>query len=183
MRAALKMHETYIYDVVNPPDLAGVQIKHFRNPYPMFTDTNNLSLVSFVSYDGVGILIPGDLERAGWEAMIEGADFRECLNAVTVFIASHHGRESGYCAKVFDYCSPEVIVLSDKGIQHETQEHCYDQHATGIQWGANGTFSSRYVLTTRSDGHIRVTKTTGSQGRVQAYGSQLPDVLRTAASF
>jgi len=183
MRAALKMHETYIEPIVNPPDLAGVQIRHFCNPYPRFTTTNDLSLVSFVLYDGIGIVFPGDLEKAGWEALLEVPDFRAWLNVVTIFIASHHGRESGYCAEVFDYCSPQIVILSDKEIQHETQRHCYDEHATGIQWTSNTSVSTRYVLTTRKDGHIRINKNLGSVYRVTSYGSQPPDFLGAAAAF
>jgi beta-lactamase superfamily II metal-dependent hydrolase len=177
------MHETYIEPIVNPPDLAGVQIRHFCNPYPRFTTTNDLSLVSFVLYDGIGIVFPGDLEKAGWEALLEVPDFRAWLNVVTIFIASHHGRESGYCAEVFDYCSPQIVILSDKEIQHETQRHCYDEHATGIQWTSNTSVSTRYVLTTRKDGHIRINKNLGSVYRVTSYGSQPPDFLGAAAAF
>jgi hypothetical protein len=36
-----------------------------QQPYPTFKDMNNLSLVTFLEYDGCGIVIPGDLERAG----------------------------------------------------------------------------------------------------------------------
>lgn len=67
-----------------------------------------------------------------------------------MLIASHHGRESGYCAEVFDYCSPSVIVFSDGPIVHATQgmSDAYARHATGIQF--NG--EKRYVLSTRRDG-------------------------------
>ncbi len=67
MGSALEMHENWIYPVVNPPDYGGVKVHYFHNDYPLFTDTNNLSLVVFLVYDGFVIVIPGDLERAGWE--------------------------------------------------------------------------------------------------------------------
>ena len=54
----------------------------------------------------------------------------------------------------------------------------------GIQWTSNsGAVSTRYLLTTRNDGHIRITKSPGSAYRVVAYGSRLPDTLAAAAAF
>jgi len=49
-------------------------------------------------------------------------------------------------------------LLSDKSIVHDSQEHDYSKHATGIVW-PNG--QTRRVLTTRCDGHIRLTKQAG----------------------
>jgi hypothetical protein len=88
--------------------------------------------------------------------------FRQWLRQVTVFVASHHGRENGYCEEVFQYCHPEVVVISDKNIVHDTQEHCYDNHATGVDFWHDGQFTRRYVLTTRCDGHITINKAKGN---------------------
>jgi hypothetical protein len=104
-------------------------------------------------------VFPGDIERDGWLVMLERADFRQYLSQVNVFVASHHGRENGYCEEVFRYCKPDIVVISDKGIQHDTQEHCYDSHATGLDFSRSGR---RYVLTTRKDGHITIEKAKGN---------------------
>jgi hypothetical protein len=88
-------------------------------------------------------------------ALLKDAAFRQCLAKTTIFIASHHGRQNGYCEQVFDYCKPHVIVLSDKNLMHESQEHDYAKHATGIPWSNAQT---RFVLTTRCDGHIKIEK-------------------------
>lgn len=82
-------------------------------------------------------------------------------------MASHHGRESGHAAEVFDYCSPQVVVISDEEIKYETQEHAYGQHATGITW--NGT-DTRKVLTTRHDGILTITKNLSGGDYVRADG-------------
>ncbi len=147
----------------NEADLAGITIPFFYNTYARFQDMNNLSLVAFIKYDDFCIVFPGDIERPGWLEMLKLAAFREYLTQVKVFVASHHGRENGYCEEVFQYCHPEIVVISDKSIQHDTQEHCYDSHATGIDFWRNGNHEGRrYVLTTRSDGHITVEKTKGN---------------------
>lgn len=74
-------------------------------------------------------------------------------------MASHHGRESGYCEAVFDYCKPHIIIISDEEIQYDTQDVDYKSHASGLPW--NNSTETRYVLTTRSDGMITITKTIG----------------------
>ena len=60
--------------------------------------------------------------------------------------------------KVFEYCKPHIILLSDKSIVHDSQEHDYSKHATGVKWSSGQT---RRVLTTRCDGHIRLSKQVG----------------------
>jgi beta-lactamase superfamily II metal-dependent hydrolase len=159
MASAIEMHQNWIYPVPDP-DWGGVKVTTFSSPHPTFTDMNNLSLVTFLEYLGCGIVVPGDLECAGWEKLMERPEFCECLRETNIFIASHHGRDAGYSEKVFDYCNPYIVILSDKNIVHDSQEHDYTQHASGIQWNGDPT-QMRRVLTTRKDGHIRITKEIG----------------------
>ena len=154
MATAIDMHETWIHPVTIQPNYGGVKVTRFHIDYPTFTDTNNLSVVTFLEYERCGIVIPGDLEREGWEELLKQPAFCQCLRETTIFIASHHGRNAGYSEQVFDHCQPHIILLSDKNIMHDTQEHDYTKHARGIDWYGR----TRRVLTTRSDGHIRIHK-------------------------
>jgi beta-lactamase superfamily II metal-dependent hydrolase len=172
LRSAIHIHRSYTSPILYPPDFAGVELRTYCNSYPTFTDTNNLSLVSFIFYDGIGILIPGDLERPGWLELLKDASFREDLQKTQIFVASHHGRESGYCTEVFGYCKPDIVVISDEAIQYDTQEHCYDNHACGLSW-SDGT--TRKVLSTRRDGHITVTKQAG-QGYIVRTSTVSPPI-------
>lgn len=138
----------------SPPEFPGIQFDVFWNAYPTFTDTNNLSMVVFVRYSGISIVYPGDMERVGWQRLLQQPDFRECLGDVNIFIASHHGRESGYEPSVFAYCNPVIVIISDTSIRYETQENEYSQHASGIRWNESGM---RRVLTTRRDGMLTIT--------------------------
>jgi len=159
IQTAIKMHSEYIYPNA-AIDYAGVQLTTFWNSYPTFTDTNNLSVVSFLQYGASCICIPGDLEGPGWMELLKNLSFRAYLESVDIFVASHHGRKSGYCKEVFDHCHPAVILISDRDVVFESQEHVYAKHASGIMW--NGSQSDkRYVLTTRCDGHMHVTKKPG----------------------
>jgi beta-lactamase superfamily II metal-dependent hydrolase len=160
MKAALYCASTFSHPVLYQPDMGGLEIRTFCNLYPHFTDTNNLSLVAFVRFENFVAVFPGDIEEAGWLSLLQNPDFRVWLSRVNVFVASHHGRRSGYCSDVFIHCRPDVVVISDKEIVHSTQEHnLYAQHATGLLWPGN---VRRQVLTTRSDGTIRFLKPSGS---------------------
>ena len=152
MEELLRMLESFTGPVTNPPDFGDVRVRRYWNNYPDFTDTNNLSVVSFVKCRGNCFVIPGDIETAGWKKLLAQPGFTDELGAVTTFIASHHGRESGYCSDVFRYCHPNVIVFSDSPIKYATQQMAdtYGQHASGITF--NG--QNRNVLTTRQDGTL-----------------------------
>ncbi len=158
MTNAIDMHADWIHGLAIGLNYGGVKVTYFYNPYSTFTDMNNLSLVTFLEYQGTGIVIPGDLEREGWKELMKGQAFCQCLRETTFFVASHHGRYAGYCEEVFDYCNPYIILLSDKSIVHDSQEHDYTKHAIGIDF-PNG--QTRRVLTTRNDGHISIEKQSG----------------------
>ena len=153
MESLLSMIDTYTGDVSDPPSFPNVTFETFRCRYPGdFQDTNNLSTVSFLKTPMCNFVIPGDLEKPGWEKLLEKEEFQEYLRNTTVFIASHHGRSDGYCEDVFEYCCPSVVIFSDGPKQYATQEEAatYAKHAKGIQYNNE----TRYVLTTRKDGNL-----------------------------
>jgi len=121
-------------------------------------NTNKLSQVVFVKYNGFTTCIPGDVTVSAWKKLLLKDGFCEWLKKTNLFIASHHGREDGYCKEIFSYCCPECIIFSDKDIIHDTQEgmvSCYTQHISGDGIVFNGkTEDKRKVLTTRNDGNI-----------------------------
>jgi hypothetical protein len=100
----------------------------------------------------VKFIIPGDIELLGWRGLLAQPGFISELEGVSVFIASHHGRESGYCADVFNYCSPDVFIFSDSSIKYATQQMStqYAGHANGMLFDGK----TRYVVSTRNDGDI-----------------------------
>ena len=139
---------------VSPPVLPRVAWNCFHVNFPDLTDTNNLSLVTVIACGGTTFLIPGDIERAGWQHLVQDPAFVECLPGVDVFVASHHGRESGFYAPLFDElgCRPNCFVFSDSEIRYATQEmtQAYAQHANGVHFRGQ----TRYVLSTRNDGSL-----------------------------
>jgi beta-lactamase superfamily II metal-dependent hydrolase len=158
MAVLLSLYNTHNSPILLPIDFSGIDQKYFFNSYPTFTDTNNLSLVTFLHYQDIHIVFPGDLETAGWEELLKDPSFTQELSRVNFFVASHHGRKSGYCSEIFDLCSPALIIISDESIQYDTQDVDYAQHARGVQWSNNET---RYILTTRKHGMITIRQTLG----------------------
>jgi len=140
-------------------NMGGIIATTFCNPYPTFTNTNDLSLVVFLKYGNFKILFPGDLEKAGWRALLQRPDFCTELSGTNVLVASHHGRDSGYCPELFDYFTPSTVVISDKPIEHETQRTVPDyRRVIGTQGvHVRTTEKVRHVLTTRRDGWIQFT--------------------------
>lgn len=153
MKSLLSMLESYTSHVTDPPSFPEVAFETFCCTYPAdFRDTNNLSLVTFLATPMSNFLIPGDIEKPAWEKLLQNPNCCNRLRTVSVFIASHHGRTSGYCREVFDYCSPRVVIFSDGSRQYATQEEAntYGAHASGVSFKGN----NRRVLTTRNDGTI-----------------------------
>lgn len=135
------------------PDLS---VNIFYNHYPMFTDTNNLSLLTFLTVDSMSFVLGGDLERPGWLRLLQNPQVRDHLKCVDVFVASHHGRQNGYCSEVFNYCKPRLIVMSDGPVQYDTQlmASTYSRHASGELFSTSHGWHLRKVVTTRKDGNI-----------------------------
>lgn len=139
-----------------PIDLTPMKVSLFRNTYGAFNDTNNLSLVTFVEYGWFSIVYPGDLETKGWESLLTDPAFRAHLGRVSLFVTSHHGRESGCCDEVFDVCFPEAFLISDKEVVHDTQDVgvWYRSRCRGLTKILRYPWEQpekRYVFTTRND--------------------------------
>jgi beta-lactamase superfamily II metal-dependent hydrolase len=154
-------------------DLGGVHWHAFWNRYGSdFTDTNNLSLAVFVKYGPFTALFGGDLETAGWKKLLLIPGFRARVLEVNLFVASHHGRESGKCEELFQWCAPDLIVFSDGPKEYETQETAgwYYRRAKGIpDWSQPVSLLGqprRHVMTTRSDGTIRIDVTENGRWNV-----------------
>ena len=118
MQALLDMMNTYTTTGAELPPFPGIEFREFWNDYPTFRDTNNLSFVTFLHYRDIHIVFPGDLEVAGWRALLRDSSFRSHLSRVNFFVASHHGRENGYCREVFEYCHPDIVIVSDGPVRY-----------------------------------------------------------------
>jgi beta-lactamase superfamily II metal-dependent hydrolase len=136
--------------------LGGVTVRSFCHTFPTFSNTNDLSCVFFISFGPFKILFPGDLEKPGWKAHLQNPTFIAELRATTILVASHHGRENGFCEEAFQFLQPQAVVMSDKSIVHGTQEMVpqYRGRVRGDGIRLTNEPEPRHVLTTRCDGDI-----------------------------
>jgi beta-lactamase superfamily II metal-dependent hydrolase len=174
----IAIHADYTAPLPLPFDagMDGVTCSTFGNSYPAFTDTNNLSLAIFIKYAGFKILFPGDLEEAGWKKLLENSSFVQELTNTDILIASHHGRWGGFCDDIFDYFTPQAVVISDKPMTYETQETVPDYRAVVHPNGVvvSNQNKRRHVLTTRRDGDIIFKVSTTGFTITTANGAEWP---------
>jgi len=126
-------------------------------------DTNNLSQIVFIEHNGSVICIGGDLEEKGWKILLKRQEVRDSLARTNVLVASHHGRENGYCPDLFTHCRPDCVIISDKNIVHDTQVGLASKYGGHVPTGIALNGERRKVLTTRNDGHIWVRFAPGGQ--------------------
>lgn len=143
--------------VGDPAVSGGVSITQFYSKNCGVSNLNNHSGVIVFEYLGVSIVIPGDNEPASWRELIKQPKFVSAMNSANVFMASHHGRESGYCADIFEQ-KPNLCVISDGRVQDTDAGQRYSYHATGwnVNKRSNLPSEERYCVTTRRDGYIDI---------------------------
>lgn len=126
----------------------------FWNSHSNFLDLYNLSLVTFLSYQDIHIIFPSDLKTEGWRSLLKNPQFCDRLRQVNFFVASNHGQENGYCSEVFNYCTPELIIISNHGHRQLPLSALrqYERHARGFQT----SLGRQKLLTTRDDGMIAI---------------------------
>jgi len=141
------------------PDFMPVQIRWYYGFYVPGAPntTNDLSLVVIAQFGAFKIVFAGDLEVAGWRRLLALPSFRQDLIGTSVFVASHHGRESGCCTELFDLFRPQLVIISDDERQFDSQDtdDWYRNRCTGAVFAANPDVR-RYVATTRKDGSMRI---------------------------
>lgn len=146
------MSKEYCHPITTPIDFGNVRRKMFCNPGHLFDDENNLSGLIVLIANGRKIVFPGDLERAGFDCLLEEATFREWVANATILIAPHHGRECSVHEEFLELVSPFWTVISDCGYKYDTQLTIptYARYSRGAEFRGK----TRQVLTTRNDGSM-----------------------------
>lgn len=130
------------------------------------SNINNHSCVLSVKYLGVHLLFTGDNEAESWGKLLTNQMFCKAMNKVHMFMASHHGRESGYNKDVF-IDAPNLCIVSDGNVVDSDARDRYTSHASGWDVYNRNTYymQKRYCLTTRSDGMIQIYVGKNDNGR------------------
>lgn len=142
--------------VGDPAVSGGVRIQQFASHKCGTSNINNHSGVVVFTYQGVKVVIPGDNEPPSWNALLEQPDFVSAIDGAHVFLASHHGRESGYHSELFKSMGPKLCLVSDGKVQDTDATSRYSGHAAGwsVRSRSDNSSAERSCLTTRSDGAI-----------------------------
>ena len=87
-------------------------------------DVNNNGIVFSVTTGNSKVVITGDTQTEQWETI--DADQ---LKGASIFLASHHGRKSGYSESVLKIMSPQRIIISDGACCETDVTHHYKRVA------------------------------------------------------
>lgn len=148
--------QSKFYDPQSPA-FDGIALRFFGGK----SDTqnlNNYSVVTVLEFGAFKMLFPGDLETAGWNALLNNPNFLNAIADTTILVAAHHGREKGWCAELFDHISPKLVIISDGAATETSYASYYSQKAEGWDVKARTTNDTkqRQVISTRDNGHIAV---------------------------
>lgn len=139
-------------------EVEGLKLTFFWNENEVFSTQYSLSLVTFLEYADINIIFPSDLDNAGWHSLLKSYEFRRKLEQVNIFVASNHGEEKGYCREVFNYCKPEIVIVSNKDNKpvNTTMKKLYSNHAKGAIHGVSD--DDKKIYSTYEDGGIKISK-------------------------
>jgi len=144
--------------VGDAPVSGGVSVEVFTSSTCGRSNINNHSLAVGVGYAGFNIMVGGDNEPPSWRCLLENPAFVDAARYTDLFVASHHGRFSGYCADLFEIMKPKLCLISDGRQQDTDATDRYSRHATGfsVRPRNGGPHQQRYAVTTRTDGFIDI---------------------------
>lgn len=115
----LEINARYKYPVIPSDDIfleannGGVKIQFFTPKLSATSNLNNHSIVTVILYENIKIIIPGDNEPPSWNELLEHDDFILAIKDADILVAPHHGRQSGFSSKLFEYINPKLTIISD----------------------------------------------------------------------
>jgi beta-lactamase superfamily II metal-dependent hydrolase len=144
--------------VGDPAVTGGAEIRQFVAADCGTSAINNHSGVVVVTYAESTVMIPGDNEPPSWNSLLTQPQFMAAALKTDVFMASHHGRESGHCADIFALIKPVLCVVSDGRVMDTDCTSRYSGHASGwtVFSRSSPSREERNCVTTRCDGAVEV---------------------------
>ena len=144
--------------VGNPTVSGGMSMAKFASRNCGVSNINNHSGVVVFSYCESKVIIPGDNEPPSWALLQEQEHFQSTVINADIFMASHHGRKSGYNSELFQLFKPSLCVISDSRVQDTDAADRYSHHAKGwkVHRRGDGESEKRYCITTRNDGFVDI---------------------------
>lgn len=127
-----------------------VRIDYLLPPATLITgtneDINNNSLLLKFTYGATRILVCGDTDEDGWRRV---SDYN--ISNMDLFLAAHHGNDSGYYQPKVRVMNPKYVVISAGSRTPHDADQKYRQYA---RYGVYTTRTSRVVATCDERGNI-----------------------------
>jgi len=174
--------------------------------------SNSISLIFYFRHGNQNILIPGDITPDTFEKVLDCDDDveRRYTNfnshndsedskkntgtqsklgdlltkyGLSILVAPHHGLESGYCEKLYNYIEggkPDLNVISEKRHTKKNDGSIHPNYqsqngAKGLTVDIKGTQEKRHSVTTR-EGHILIVFK-GTDAKPHVYLRETPEEL------
>lgn len=135
----------------------GANIQLFLSTRCDLCNINNHSVVAVISYATSKIVLPGDNEKESWHELLQQSSFRQAIDGTDIFVAAHHGTESGYYAALFEHIHPKLVIISNGRFTGNACIARYSNVASG--WNVHrrsGANVEKKCLTTALDGIIEI---------------------------
>jgi len=143
---------------LHPSSNGGVSFEFFKPYKSGISNINNHSVVTIMSYGDKKIMLTGDNEGPSWKELLSNPKFRNAIQGVDIFVASHHGRPNGFHENLFTYFKPKLVIISDGPGDHRSaikQYYPFVDHPYDINVGNKR--KKRKCLITRDDNAIIIT--------------------------
>jgi competence protein ComEC len=150
----------------NPDNWGGLRIRSFTPSSCGQSNVNNHSVVAVFSFEGIKVLVSGDNEPPSWNELKKMAGFEDETKDVDILLAPHHGRDSGFDSDTMKHFNPRLTIVSDGAYCDTSATDRYKPISRGwTVYKQNGGSETRYCVTTRKDGVVKVTFGRGESGK------------------
>ena len=148
---------TYL-DPEQESTFAGVTAKVFQTSFCDKSNINNHSLIVVIKFGTTKIIVCGDNETDSFKHLMQDFSFKEAIQNADILIAAHHGRKSGFHESFVQLVNPKLTVISDTAKGETSSVDAYTKLSRGhsVYDPEVNQSSTRYCLTTRNDGNIKI---------------------------
>ncbi len=157
----LRAYVRYINQARRGNYLGNASLKYWRHTpekakqiYGNSSYINNSSLFFIYKWNSFKIAIPGDLHSDAMNNFITNSEFKKAASGTDLLIAPHHGHKEGFTSLWTEKIGKPYLTLISvqKRDPNIAQGYSSPDFAQGVT--ING--EKRYTLTTRQEGHIKV---------------------------
>jgi beta-lactamase superfamily II metal-dependent hydrolase len=135
----------------------GASIQVFQSLRRMGSNINNDGVVTVINYATSKIFLPGDNDKESIKELLEQSSFEEAIRDTDIFVAPHHGLESGFCGDLFNYFRPKLVIVSSSRFNDNSCLARYNEIASGwnVHTRSGGIVERKYLIT-KNDGIIEI---------------------------